>query len=151
MYILTKKVPDENDDVYIGSTTMSMKSGMSMHKYDCQNEKFYGTSKLYVRMRQVGLEKWGITPLFEKTCKKDEIRKLEKKWVEFLDADLNMISPFLDDNVLERKRVAIIQKRNVNEKKYFCEFCEKAFQSNYLLTRHKDSLKHQYAYLNSLD
>ena len=101
-------------------------------------------------MKQVGLENWKIVPLFEKTCKKDEILKVEKKWIEILDADLNKKSPLIDDR-RERDRVAIIYKRNIAEKKYYCEVCEKAFQTNWFLNQHKDSLIHNYAFLNSLD
>ena len=92
-----------------------------------------------------------MTALFEKQCGKDEIRKCENKWVEILDANLNTISPFLENNEKNNERVVRTQKRNVDEKKYFCSFCEKAFQSNWHLNQHQDTLKHQFTYLNSLD
>ena len=148
VYVLSKKITDENYDVYVGSTTMSMTKRLYDHKYHCQ-QKFYD-SKLYVRMRQVGLDGWKISPLYEKTCTKDEIRKVEKKWIEILDADLNKNSPFSDDS-RERERQMRLQNRYVDEKRFFCEVCEKAFQSGRKLSRHKDSLKYQFTSLNSLD
>ena len=104
-------------------------------------------------MIEVGPENWKITPLFEKTCGKDEIRKFQKKWVEVLDADLNTYLPINESD--KQKKINIctsrIRERNVIEKKYFCGVCERAFQSNRDLTRHRDTLKHQFAFLNSLD
>ena len=104
-------------------------------------------------MREVGINNWKISPLFEKTCGKDEIRKFEKKWVEILDADLNTNLPVNKSNEQKLKNVRTRRSRdrNLEEKKYFCEVCEKAFQSNWNLNQHKDSLTHQFTFLNSLD
>ena len=151
VYVLSQKTPDENYDMYVGSTSRTMLERLAEHKSESKRRKNSARIKLYKRMTEVGLEEWKITPLFQNTCAKDEIRKFEKNWLEILDADLNTITPFSKYNVKNREIASIIKKRNVDEKKYFCDVCEKAFQSNWHLNQHKDSLKHQYAYLDTID
>ena len=70
-----------------------------------------------------------MTALFEKQCGKDEIRKCENKWVEILDANLDRISPFLENNEKNNERVVRTQKRNVDEKKTFLTFVRKHFRA----------------------
>ena len=42
-------------------------------------------------------------------------------------------------------------QNNIDTKKYYCDVCDKPFHSNWKLNQHKDSLKHQFTFLNSLD
>ena len=152
VYCLTKKVSDENYDVYVRSTSIPLSRRLRILKCSCQ-QGFCGDNKLFARMREVGVENWTITALFQKTCTKDEIRRYEGRWVDILEADLNTFLPINESdhqkstNAKHRRH----RMRNVVEKKYFCEVCEKAFQEKWSLTQHENSLKHQYAYLNSLD
>ena len=92
MYCLTKKTPDENYDVYVGSTSASLSERQRCHRKDSLRLGNEG-NKLYVRMRQVGLDSWKIVPLLTLECTRDEIRAFERKWVEVLEANLNSISP----------------------------------------------------------
>ena len=150
VYCLSKKIPDENYDVYVGSTCKPLSQRLSEHKADCKRRENNKNVKLYKRMTEVGLENWKIVPLFEKTYSIDEIRKAEKKWADILEADLNTNSQ-LSKNVRNRIRTAELYERNITEKKYYCDVCEKAFQGNWFLNQHRDSLKHQFTFLNSLD
>ena len=43
------------------------------------------------------------------------------------------------------------QMKNIESKKYYCTVCGLACISNYALKKHLDTLKHSYAWLNSLD
>ena len=147
VYVLSKKIPDENNDTYVGSTSKPMNERLSTHKH-CSLRACNEKNKLYVRISQVGIENWKITPIFEKTCSKDEVLKLEKDWVKVLNANPNSYSPYAN---VRNTSTLKTQKRNVDKKKYFCNFCEKAFQSPSRLKQHFSSLKHQYAYFNSLD
>ena len=92
-------------------------------------------------MRKVGLDNWIIRPIFERKCGKEEIRQCEKNWIELLQADLNTISPIQDDK-RERDRMVKFYKRNLAEKKCYCNVCDKAFPCNWSLNQHKNSLKH---------
>ena len=67
VYCLTKKTPDENYDVYVGSTSMSLSERLRCHKKDCLRIGNEG-NKLYERMRQVGLKNWKIVPLLILEC-----------------------------------------------------------------------------------
>ena len=92
VYCLTKKIPDETYDVYVGSTSMSLEKRLSLHKSNAkqkQKENF----KIYQRMSKVGLNNWKIVPLLAMECTRDEIRKFERRWCEVLEADLNSYSP----------------------------------------------------------
>ena len=101
-------------------------------------------------MIEVGPENWKKTALFEKTCGKNEIRKYEKKYYEVLQPDLNTYSPVCV-NVKQSENAKAIFFKNLEQKKFFCNTCQMCFLYKGNLNQHKDSLKHQYAYLNSLD
>ena len=101
----------------------------------------------------------------------------EKQWISLIDADLNMRSPITDrkeykaeyhqnnrDAILKRQaeyrmanRDILLKKdkeyrgNNVSIKKYHCNVCNISFGYRKDLNKHLDTLKHQYAYLNSLD
>ena len=122
VYCLSKKIPDENYDVYVGSTCNTMSQRLSEHMSECKRRENSKNIKLYKRMTEVGSEKWKIVPLFEKTCGKNEIRSFEKKWVETLDANLN--SPFSKNGRQHCEEVKRYQRRNIIDKKYFCNVCE---------------------------
>ena len=149
VYCITKKVPDDNYDMYVGSTRTSLSGRLKIHRShsSVQHAK---NSKLYTRMREVGLDKWCIRPIFVHTCSENEIRQYEKKYCEILQPDLNTYSPVCEDV----KRSANKKKRfskNLEQKRFFCNTCQMCFLHKGNLNQHKDTLKHQYAYLNSLD
>ena len=50
-----------------------------------------------------------------------------------------------------RQKSAEYRANNRNLKKFFCETCEISFECRSILERHNDTLKHQYAFLDSLD
>ena len=52
--------------------------------------------------------------------------------------------------VIYRKQAAYYQ-RNKDSKKFFCETCNVSCGRKCDLEKHNDTLKHQYAFLNSLD
>lgn len=60
-------------------------------------ERGYKNNRLYIRMREVGVEGWEILPLLSRTCGKKEVYELEKKWIRVLKADLNMTSPIREE------------------------------------------------------
>ena len=67
VYCITKKIPDEKYDVYVGLTSKKLSTRLSEHKSNCKRT-FNKNSKINKRMRQVGVENWKIVPLFEKQC-----------------------------------------------------------------------------------
>ena len=136
VYFLTKRVPDENYDVYVGSTSLRLTERLQKQKSKAKHEKF-GKSKVFKRMIEVGLENWMIVPLLTLDCTKEEIRSFERKWCELLEADLNTYSPFVSkeetregykaysasyraanrEKILERKRAYNAANREkINEK-----------------------------------
>ena len=149
VYCIPKKIPDDNYDVYVGSTCKPLSKRFIEHKLRSKI-KPDKDSRYLKRLAEVGSDNWVIKLLFVNTCSKKEIRQFEKKWIRILDADLNMISPILDDERYKHQMIKL-RKRNLEEKKYYCEVCEKPFQCNWSLNRHFDTLKHQFTYLNSLD
>ena len=150
-YLMCHEGSDIGRDIYVGSTSMNLKSRFREHKRNCYHQKFFVGNKLCDRMCQVGVENWTTRPLLTLECTKDVIRSFERMWCNILRCDLNMRIPLLNDNGKNKERVARVVKRNIEEKKYFCEVCDKPFQSKWHLNQHRDTLKHQFTFLNSLD
>ena len=106
VYCISKKVKDENYDVYVGSTSQSLAERLRKHKVKVRaNLPEYANNKFYNRILSVGLDAWEIKPLLVLECDRNEIRKFERKWVELLEADLNTNSPFqTEDEYNEYKK-----------------------------------------------
>ena len=158
--------PDDGTDTYIGSTSLTLKERLCCHKRMSGYDK---KSKLYVRMQETGANNWGIVPLLTFSCDKKTILEFEREWCSLLNADLNMILAinteeekrehnlrkyakyYASNRETVKQRKAEYRKLSKQNKVFHCNVCEKSFESGWLLRRHFESLKHQYAYLNSLD
>ena len=93
---------DGGNDVYIGSTSLPLKERLRCHKQNAGNTsrlKWYGSSKLYEKIREVGIHNWEIVPLLTFACDQGTICEFEEQWVEATGANLNTISPVNDDLV----------------------------------------------------
>ena len=162
VYVLTRKEKTGNDDtdIYVGSTSQPLPQRLNNHKRDAirpGNEN----NRLYVRMNEVRLDNWEILPLLSRTCDIKTIREVEKKWVKVLGADLNSYSPIREEETIKEYREsrkdakkeydAAYYKNNKKAHRYYCDVCEIACGSQGDLKRHLDTLKHSYAWLNSVD
>ena len=76
--------PADGKDVYVGSTSQPLNDRLAIHRYDTKR----ADSKIYKRMRTVGIYNWEILPLMSRTCDIKTIRELERKWCKILGADL---------------------------------------------------------------
>ena len=152
---------DDGSDRYVGSTSMNLKYRLSSHK--CPSN-YMSRSKLYKKMRKVGINNWEIIPLLSFACNKNTILKLEKVFIKTLNTDLNTNSPFTGFNKKEytsnynkvNKGAINHQRANyyksiIQGKVHHCGACKKSFLHNNDLRRHLRTLKHSYTYLNSLD
>ena len=76
VYLLrrTDKEEDDGKDLYVGSTSLTLKDRLRVHKKDTEKCK----SKLYTRMLDVGLNNWEIIPLLSHTCSRNTICEVEK-------------------------------------------------------------------------
>ena len=110
VYCLTKRIPDGNYDVYVGSTSRSLAKRLRCHKSEA-NQKRSEDRKVYRRMNEVGLNNWEIVPLLTLECTRDEIRAFERKWVEVLEANMNSISPMTTAEEVKRRKA---EYREVN-------------------------------------
>ena len=104
VYCLTKRVLDENYDVYVGSTSKSLGNRLGNHKRHARQKRF-ANFKIYQRMNEVGLDNWKIVPLLTLECTRDEIRAFERRWFEVLEADLNSNLPIISAEEIREKRV----------------------------------------------
>ena len=154
VYLLqrTDKIFD-GTDVYIGSTSRTPGQRLSSHRRDATrvgNEN----NKFYKRMREVGVDKWEITPLLSKICDKNTIRMAEREKCNELNADLNTRSPITTpEEKEERKRqyMTDYHEKNTENKKYHCAICEVACGSNKDLQKHLKTPKHFWKYIYSVD
>ena len=148
VYVLTRtnKADDDETDVYVGSTSLSLKERLWNHRSAAR----ILNRKLYERMRTVGIYNWEIIPLLQRTCDKKTILELEQKWFKIMNADLNTISPVFDFNN-KKKYMDNYCKKNKESKRYHCNVCDLSFGNSDNLKQHYYSKKHGYKYLNSLD
>ena len=140
--------PDNWTDIYVGSTSLPLNRRLSKHRTAAGIEN----SRLYTRMLEVGIYKWKIVPLLTYPCDQKTIREFEKTWIDVLNSDLNTNSP-LDENS-NVNNIEVIKKHyrdSIESKKYYCDVCDKSFGKIFNLKRHFNSLKHSYAYMNSVD
>ena len=141
--------------MYVGSTSLSLKKRLSDHRAGAKIEN----SKLYKRMLEIGIYNWKIVPLLTYSCDQETIKAFERQWVELLNADLNVFSPIGSTNKWVNKWNNGIGKEikkehycvSLETKRYYCDVCDMAFGYNNHLKRHLKSLKHSYAYMNSVD
>ena len=69
---------DGGTDIYIGSTSCPLEKRFANHKYRAGNpSRFYSGSKLYKKMREVGVQHWKIIPLLTFACNWETIHKFE--------------------------------------------------------------------------
>ena len=135
VYVLTRtnKADDDDTDVYIGSTFQSLKRRLWIHRGEAKR----ANSKLYKRIRTVGIQSWEIIPLLSRTCDKKTILELERKWCKIMNADLNTILPIRtpdekrqnEANYRELHRDAANKynanyyRFNIQNKRYHCDIC----------------------------
>ena len=144
---------DGGTDIYIGSTSIPSGYRFSQHKYNAGNPsrlKWYGGSKLYKKMRGVGVHRWKIVPLLTFACDRDTIISFEQEWIKALNADLNTTAAAGKD-VVKREHKRRYHKNNKEMRRYWCGTCNVACKDNYNLKKHFDTLKHSYAWLDSVD
>ena len=72
---------NNDDDIYVGSTTQSLSRRMSKHRTDMNNPEL-GASKLYIKMRDLGKEAFYIELLEEVKC--DNVEQLRKREGELI-------------------------------------------------------------------
>ena len=151
VYMLSRT--DGGNDIYIGSTSLPLERRFSHHKQFAGNPsrlKWFGGSKLYKKMREVGVHRWKITPLITIPCDRATICECEQVWIKALNANLNTFSS-VNEDVAVREYDKQRRRKNEEMKRFYCEICNIACKDNYNLKVHLDTLKHSYAWLNSVD
>ena len=180
VYVLCRKdKPEDGTDLYIGSTSQPLKERLRCHRENARKFKMLGKegNKLFSRMNDVRLWNWNIIPLVTFACDQKTIFEFERDWIQILRTDLNMVLPITDrkkykaeyrknnkDVIRKRNaehyeanRDAILRQRteyrknNVEAKKYHCDVCDISFGYKKDLDKHLDTLKHSYAYMDSVD
>ena len=149
VYLLRRT--DKEDDgtgLYVGSTSKPLKYRLSSHK--CPSN-YMRESKLYKKMREVGINNWEIIPFLSFACDRNTILKLEKVFIKTLNTDLNTNSPFAGLNKKEylanynkvNKEAIKHQRANyyksiIQGKVHHCDVCESPF---YITTTYGSTLE----------
>ena len=144
---------DGGNDVYIGSTSYPLGKRFSHHKQNAGNPsrlEYYGSSKLYQKMREIGVCNWKIVPLLTFACNRETICEFEQEWVNATGANLNMASP-VNEDVNKKEYNRRYYKKNKGTQRFHCNVCNVTCRDNSGLKKHLGTLKHSYAWLNSLD
>jgi len=139
----------KDDDFYVGSTTDFVKRQYH-HKQSCNNEK--RNFKIYQMIREKGgWDSWQMTPLEEyKECQTQvQARIREEEWRVKLNAQLNMIRAFIDEEQCkeEKKKYQQEHKEEILEykKKYQQEHKEERlkYQKQFYQEHKEERLKYQ--------
>ena len=93
MIYRTDKPYNDGTDIYVGSTSQSLKKRMCCHRATAKNPAKRGNIRLYKRIVEVGIGNWKTFHLLSRTCDKKEALELERKWISILRAGLNMKLP----------------------------------------------------------
>ena len=103
----------------IGSTLQPLGKRLADHKQNAGNPsrlKWHGSSRLYQKMREVGVHRWKIVPLITIPCDRAAICECEQEWIKVLNAILNTISSVnedVDEREYRRYTVKKIKKKKV--------------------------------------
>lgn len=62
--------PDDGTEIYVGSTSKTLKQRLKDHRGETQRKRKVNKSKLYTRMLEVGVNNWEIVLLLSFTIKK---------------------------------------------------------------------------------
>lgn len=97
-----KIVNDVDDEIYIGSTTMTLSKRMSCHRDKC---KINGNRKIYSHMNSVGINHFRVILLEKFPCEsKDELLRKEDEYIQLHKPTLNSINAKFDRKESLRKR-----------------------------------------------
>ena len=140
--------PEDGTDVYVGSTSLSLKTRLQYHRGAAKVEN----NKLHSRMRTIGIENWQILTLEIHKCDQKEIRVLERNWVNLLKPDLNTFSLFANNYETRCRQVdRELFHRNIRDKVHHCNICDMSFGWKIHLQKHLKSSKHFWNYIYSVD
>ena len=140
--------PDDGTDVYVGSTSQSLRKRLWVHRAYTK----ISNSKFYTRMREVGIYNWKIKPLLTFACNQKTIREFEKTWVVALNADLNTFSSFANNYETRCRQTDMkLFHRNIRDKVHHCNIYDMSFGWKIHLKQHLKSSRHFWNYIYSVD
>ena len=85
---LYRLVTDLSGDIYVGSTTLPLRTRMTLHRWAARSG---GTSKVWAYMREHGIGNFRIELIEDYPCENaDQLDEREDHWRERLGATLNM-------------------------------------------------------------
>jgi group I intron endonuclease len=90
----------ENDKIYIGSSNYQyLSQRIDSHRQMCKDTTGRRDSKLYIHMREIGIEKFKIELIEKYVCEtKQQLVEREQYWIEQLKPELNMFRAIANPN-----------------------------------------------------
>jgi len=115
-----KIINDVNDKIYIGSSTYQyLCNRMNIHRMSCKDTSGRRNSKLYIHMREIGIEHFKIELIEKYECKtKEELKEREQYWIEQIKPELNMFRSIANPNYEKECRNKEEKKKKCNEYYY---------------------------------
>lgn len=95
-----KLINTENDKIYIGSSNNQyLSQRIDRHRQMCKDITGRRDSKLYIHMREIGVEKFQIELIEKFVCEtKQQLVEREQYWIEQLKPELNMFRAIANPN-----------------------------------------------------
>ena len=103
----------KNGKKYIGSTINDIKIRYKQHLYNASHENVHQYNyPLYCAFRKYGIKNFSFEVLFEKECEEEEIREIERKYIEEnntlcpngYNQTLDTLHPINDENTYKKIR-----------------------------------------------
>jgi group I intron endonuclease len=105
-----KMINDVNNEIYIGSTVKRLCNRMAQHRTNTKD--INNKSKVYIKMREIGIEHFKIVLLEKYAClSKEELRAREDHYINLLKPPLNTINAV-------KNEIKFQQTRKKNRKDY---------------------------------
>ena len=129
-----KLINTENDKIYIGSSNNQyLSQRMNLHNQICKDTSGRRNSKLYIFMREIGIEKFKIELIEKYVCEtKQQLVEREQYWIEQLKPELNTIRAIANPNYDKecRKKYRDENKDKIKEiqKKFYEEHKEEVLE-----------------------
>ena len=117
-----KLINTENDKIYIGSSNNQyLSQRMNLHNQICKDTSGRRNSKLYIFMREIGIEKFKIELIEKYICEtKQQLIEREQYWIELLKPQLNMFRAIANPNY----------EKDCRDKKERCERSKKFYEEH---------------------
>ena len=122
-----------DNDIYVGHTTQTLSKRMEKHRRDCKTSKSQ-SRKLYLKMRELGIENFYIELLEKYPCNDiEELRAKEGEWIR----KMGTVNMLLAGRTPEQYRKDTVEQKKEYDKEYVVKYRGRRKELNQTLYENK--------------